>query len=326
MGTKERRERVISQPPKKLSGVRYIMRSALLFGWSKTTTAVFLLSRLFARTGFAKISDFFLSQFNGSLIASFDKNYAVYVGDMKYYNVCGAKLPSFESKEDMLRFIRWVYYDTFLVRCLYNDDYSSRITKFLDGHLSEGAYGYTDGGFDVTVKAGDVVIDAGSWIGDFAAYAASKGATVYAFEPTNDIYNILQKTARLNDDKIIPVKKGLGSSIGEAHLSIDTTNSEANSIVIDRSSLTETIQITTLDQFVKDNNIGKIDFIKADIEGAEREMLKGAKWVLANHAPKLALCTYHLPDDPQIMKQLILDANPNYTIIQQTSKFYASVV
>jgi tRNA G37 N-methylase Trm5 len=65
--------------------------------------------------------------------------------------------------------------------------------------LGEGPYGYTDGDFDVTVKKRDVVIDAGAWIGDFSAYAASKGAITYAFEPANDTFQWLCKTRELNN-------------------------------------------------------------------------------------------------------------------------------
>jgi hypothetical protein len=69
----------------------------------------------------------------------------------------------------------------------------------------------------------------------------------------------------------------------------------------------------------------KIDFIKADIEGAERDMIKGAYNVLNEFAPKLALCTYHLPDDPVVMERLIKDANPKYKVVHIHKKLFACV-
>ncbi|GHV33865.1 hypothetical protein FACS1894187_03280 [Synergistales bacterium] len=68
-----------------------------------------------------------------------------------------------------------------------------------------------------------------------------------------------------------------------------------------------------------------MDFIKADIEGYERYMLKGAAKTLKKFAPKLALCTYHLPDDPEVMEKIIKEANPAYNVIQKRTKLFASV-
>ena len=81
-----------------------------------------------------------------------------------------------------------------------------------------------------------------------------------------------------------------------------------------------------IDTFVKEKNIKKIDFIKADIEGAERYMLMGAQKTLREFAPKLSLCTYHLPDDEEVMTKLILEANPDYKIIYGENKLYAYVI
>jgi hypothetical protein len=81
----------------------------------------------------------------------------------------------------------------------------------------------------------------------------------------------------------------------------------------------------TLDAFVERNSITRVDFIKADIEGAERNMLRGATRILRDFAPKLSICTYHLPDDPLVLRKLILEANPEYQIVEKFKKMYAHV-
>lgn len=77
----------------------------------------------------------------------------------------------------------------------------------------------------------------------------------------------------------------------------------------------------------KENALPRVDSIKADIEGYERYMLMGAQETLRRFAPKLALCTYHLPDDPEVLSELILikQANPDYNIVLKTKSGIASV-
>ena len=85
------------------------------------------------------------------------------------------------------------------------------------------------------------------------------------------------------------------------------------------------VEVTSIDEFVRENNLPRVDFIKADIEGFERNMLEGAQETLREFAPKLALCTYHLPDDPEVMEELIKKANPKYNVVQKRKKLFASV-
>jgi FkbM family methyltransferase len=279
----------------------------------------YIMRKLFGRSGYAKaISKHMLKWLKTD-------------GDERYFDFNGAKLPDISHNMHDIIILNAIFEDTFLVSCCLNDNYDKSIVEKLDEYMSEGPYGYIDGEFDVTVKKGDVVIDAGAWIGDFSAYAVSKGAVAYAFEPTSSTFELLQKTAKLNNNVIYPVQKGLSSSECEKPIHINEINSGSNTILSQVcgdyvGSNTEMIQLITLDKFVKENKLTKIDFIKADIEGAERYMLQGAKWALKNFAPKLAICTYHLPDDPQVLEKLILEANPNYTVKHLRHKLFAMVI
>jgi hypothetical protein len=128
----------------------------------------------------------------------------------QYFDFNGAFMPDISGDTDEMNNLMFIFNDTFMVHCLFNDQYDKSIVEILDLYMPEGPYGYTDGSFDVTVHKDDVVIDAGAWCGDFSAYSASKGATVYAFEPTSSTFAWLLKTAELNKHigKIIPVKLG----------------------------------------------------------------------------------------------------------------------
>jgi carbamoylphosphate synthase large subunit len=48
--------------------------------------------------------------------------------------------------------------------------------------------------------------------------------------------------------------------------------------------------------------------------------------VLKTFAPKLAICTYHFPDDPEVLEKIIKDANPDYTVVHLRHKLVAAVV
>jgi FkbM family methyltransferase len=246
-----------------------------------------------------------------------------------YFDFGICKLPDISSRQDMLLTLMLVWDDVFKFPCCFNDNYDKNIVLYHDKYMEEGPYGYTDGVFDVTVKKGDVVIDAGAWIGDFSAYAVSKGATTYAFEPVKETFQLLCETKTLNNighGIIHPIQKGLGSRECEMDISISNTNNGSNSIYFLRGGASEKIAITTIDKFVEKNKLERIDFIKADIEGAEREMLRGATNVLKTFAPRLAICTYHLPDDPEVLENIIKEANPAYKVIHIRHKLFAAVV
>ena len=248
-----------------------------------------------------------------------------------YFDFNGAYIPDISDDAGKMKTLMRIFSDTFMFPCLFNDNHDKSLVEIMDLYMKEGPYGFTDGLFDVTVKKNDVVVDAGAWIGDFSAYAASKSADVYAFEPLQELFSLLEQTAALNKNgKIYPVKKGLADKSGYTDIFIPARNSGGGSILSKRMNepvaANETIEITTLDKFVEEHNIQKIDFIKADIEGAEREMLKGAKNTLKKHCPKLIICAYHLPDDHEVLERIILEANPNYKIIHLRKKIFACVM
>ncbi|KAA6342053.1 hypothetical protein EZS27_010189 [termite gut metagenome] len=259
---------------------------------------------------------------------NFKKKWLKQKNNQYFFDFKDAKLPYIENQK-ILSLIKYIFDDAFFVSCYFNDNYDKRIVEYLDNYIPEGTYGYLDKDIDVTVKKGDVVIDAGAWIGDFSAYAASKGAISYAFEPTENTYKILCETSQLNKRKIVPIQKGLGNYCGNINILIKGDYSMGNSIIPEGNTMKtikeEKIFVTTLDRFVEEDHLTKVDFIKADIEGAEREMLKGASNVLKTFAPKLAICTYHLPDDPEVLEKIILEANPNYKIRHLKKKLFAAI-
>lgn len=191
--------------------------------------------------------------------------------------------------------------------------------------IDEGAY--EDG--EIKIRKDDVVIDCGANIGLFSSVAAWRGAKVYAFEPVGKVFNYLEKQSMLYPENIIPVNAAVSNYCGEAEMAIDIDEHMTEGTMLhtemQNGMQKESVTCVTLDDFVKNNKITHVDFIKADIEGCEREMLLGAKFILKNYTPHLSICTYHKKDDKEVLEKIILDANPNYKIIHKWKKLYAYV-
>ncbi|MDR0962232.1 MAG: FkbM family methyltransferase [Mediterranea sp.] len=260
---------------------------------------------------------------------NFVKNWLKKSNGTAYFDFVVAKMPNCSESKGMLTSLTYAFDDIYLIPVFFNENYDSRLFGRLDPALPEGPYCYTNKALDidVTLHKGDVVIDAGAWIGDFSAYASAKGAICYAFEPVSSTQEWLKQTINLNkqaEGKIIPVQQALSNHTGEMEISItEHGGGVVNSITQTVGLKGEIIQLTTIDRFVEDKNINCVDFIKADIEGAERDMLRGATDTLRRFAPKLAICTYHLPDDPQVLTQIIMEANPKYRIAYTKHKLFA---
>ncbi len=175
----------------------------------------------------------------------------------------------------------------------------------------------------VTVKKGDVVLDCGANLGLYSAVASREGGTVYAFEPSKFIVDkYLHITAEQNPN-IFVVNRALSDKKGEAEFIVEETDLGHSRLKDEDGKRTEKVTVTTIDDYAREQKLERIDFIKADIEGAERDMLRGAIWVLKHFAPKLSVCTYHLPDDPEVLEKIIKQANPNYIIHHEPKKLYA---
>ncbi len=69
------------------------------------------------------------------------------------------------------------------------------------------------------------------------------------------------------------------------------------------------IEVVALDDVLFDKGV---TFIKMDIEGAEYDALLGAKRIISEQTPKLAICVYHKPQDIWVIPELILSYNDKY--------------
>ena len=190
------------------------------------------------------------------------------------------------------------------------------------------SYPFVEGPYElgnVKINKGDIIFDCGASMGLFSIMVANFDCTCYAFEPMPANITWLTEVVKVNPHIILAPY-----AIGDKDEKVWFDNSEITSVITKISASNKhnsiiQIDCITLDSFVKKNKINRVDFIKADIEGAERLLLKGAQQILREFAPKISICKYHLPDDPEVLSNLILEANPNYIIEEKYMKLYAHV-
>ncbi|MCP4220689.1 MAG: FkbM family methyltransferase [bacterium] len=124
----------------------------------------------------------------------------------------------------------------------------------------------------------------------------AKPCKVYGFEPNAGEYGDSPHRRFLKTEphvRIFPF--GLWSKTGKGYLNQRGTGSQLQMEAppADDSRHFLTIDTMAVDDFVVQEKIEKVDFIKMDIEGAEVEALKGAVDTLKHHRPQMAVCLYH---------------------------------
>lgn len=156
----------------------------------------------------------------------------------------------------------------------------------LYGEWSEAEVGL----FRQVVQEGDVVIEAGANIGTHTVLlsrAAGPGGKILAFEAARHTHQLLCANVALNQcTNVHAVHKAIGRANGVGRFPLldphAFTNFGAASMRDAQSAaVTEEVEIQSIDAL----DLARLDFIKADIEGWELEMLEGAKNTLATLRP-----------------------------------------
>jgi len=170
----------------------------------------------------------------------------------------------------------------------------------------------------VGVRAGDIVMDVGANVGLFARTALNAGAEkVIAIEPAPANVECLRRNLKSEIDtgRVVVVAKGAWDRDDVREMNIYPDNMAANTFVGDREDPGHKAELplTTLDKIAAGLGLPRVDFIKMNIEGAERQALQGAAGVIRRYKPRMALCVYHLPDDPVVIPREVLALRGDYS-------------
>lgn len=137
-------------------------------------------------------------------------------------------------------------------------------------------------------------IDIGAYVGFFTLLAAhaNPDAEVYSFEPMPEVFDRLQNNILLNRISNAQCIAGaVGDIEGTAeffHQSTGMPTSSSLSFEFMSSAtgvISTTVPVTTLDRFVEENSLTRIDLLKIDTESTEPDVLRGAITVLKRDKP-----------------------------------------
>lgn len=149
--------------------------------------------------------------------------------------------------------------------------------------------------FHEYVNKGDTVLDIGAHIGLFAVLTAKlvgDEGRIFAFEPTPFTRSVLEEVVTLNGcSGVVEIRGEAVSSKRGTTVFYDTGNeiSNANSLV--RSELSQKeipIDLISIDEFVSELALN-VDCIKIDVEGAELDVLAGARETYLSQRPPTRL-------------------------------------
>ena len=113
------------------------------------------------------------------------------------------------------------------------------------------------------------------------------------------------------EQKVIICDYALSNKSGTMYFTPMNTNIAAGYIDNEPKDGSYLVNITTIDEFCKLNNI-KPNFIKMDIEGAELDAIIGSKSTILEYKPKLAICIYHRFSHRWEIPLLIHEILPEY--------------
>jgi FkbM family methyltransferase len=150
------------------------------------------------------------------------------------------------------------------------------------------------------VRVGDYIVDAGAMYGGTALglskVVGDKGA-VYSFEPQRVLHQILCSNFAMNGVFHAHCRhEALGASEGEVVVpALDVTKEGCHGCTtIDPTNyLGETVKMITVDSM----NLLKLRLLKADVEGMELDIVKGAVKTINMFKPALYLRAHYTPED-----------------------------
>ena len=184
-------------------------------------------------------------------------------------------------------------------------DWGESTKEFIDGTTGE----IFDGNHYeklYQVKKGDVVMDLGASVGPFTWRVSDRASKIYSFEPVPNTYKILEKNF-INDSNIEIVKKAIYHTTGTFKFPFEEGVGGPSGTMTDEDfkKVTEDgiyVDTITFQDFIKEYNIEKIDFIKTDCEGGEYSLFREENINFLKNKVRNIVGEWHLYSESQMVE------------------------
>lgn len=178
-------------------------------------------------------------------------------------------------------------------------------------------YEFNANGKVIKAEKDDVILDCGGCWGDTALFFSNEtgpGGKIYSFEFIPSNIEIYRRNLQLNPHlatAIEIVANPVWDKSGQKLFYKDhgPASTVSNSKMENSSGETATISI---DDFVEQKGLSRVNFIKMDIEGAELNAVNGARDTITKYRPKLAIAVYHKLSDFYTIAEFIHSLNLGY--------------
>ena len=148
------------------------------------------------------------------------------------------------------------------------------------------------------LPSGGVAIDVGANLGEWAvpmAKAAGSSGHVLCFEPNPHVAEALARTLRINNLPHARVlQEAVSSRAGTAQLIVETEHSGLSRLGAPAAGQRAvSVETRRLDDAVAALGLGRVDLIKIDVEGHERDVVEGARETLRHFGPAVVIESGH---------------------------------
>ncbi len=135
----------------------------------------------------------------------------------------------------------------------------------------------------IPAGADPVILDVGANVGQSVKRFKTvfPSSVIHSFEPSRETFAVLKQNLAHEQD-VLAWPYALGSSVGEQLFQENIDSDMSSFLELSTAGWgavkkQEKVAVTTVDQFLADHSIAKIDILKSDTQGYELEVFKGAE-------------------------------------------------